>query len=329
MEVLAESGRIVVGAEPAEVLFASAAVEVGRGGVASMVIPTGDETLLPALNRRLATARIPWTYEAPVGGGEARVEENRLPVFLDDIRVMRHYRLLPAGSDPPAGDLPVRLTGGDPLFVTGRANDAPYLLLATPLDANWSSLPVAAEMIPLLEWIVSQWARGAGGSPSRLAGEPIPLPPAATSVEEPGGIRRSIDGARLFRETRDAGLYRIMQDDGVLEQVAVNPPPPESDLTPASAREVRSRLGSVVHRVDDERDWQRSIFTARQGPELWRPLLVAALLILVLESWFASAGAETRPGRGRDGTPVSPSRRAGSPRARREEAVATSSETRA
>jgi hypothetical protein len=43
--------------------------------------------------------------------------------------------------------------------------------------------------------------------------------------------------------------------------------------------------------IDDVETWSDAVFTERQGRELWRPLLVAALLLLVVESWAAATGA--------------------------------------
>ena len=297
LDVLAESGRIQVGAEPAEVVIAASGVEVGRAGAASIVIPPDDETLLPALNRRLAAAGIPWVYQAPVGVGQTRVTENRLPVRLDEVRITQHYRITPTAGEPPTADIPVRLSDGDPYFVSGRPEGLAYLLLATPLDPSWSTLPIEAEMIPLLEWMVSRWARGGGGADARVAGDPLPLPISATAVDRPDGSRHAVEGARLFRETAESGLYRIMSEDQLVGQVAVNPPIEESDLTPVSRRDVEQLLGADVHRVDEAEDWSRSVFRARQGAEPWKPLLVIILLILMLESWFAAAGPGTKPGR--------------------------------
>ena len=117
------------------------------------------------------------------------------------------------------------------------------------------------------------------------------LGPRATAVEASDGTRHPVDGTQSFRRTRDAGLYRVLRNDTLVERVAVNPPPSESLLGRISRDELEERVGEGLVRADDLASWQRAIFTDRQGPELWRPLLLAALLLLLVESWIAAAGA--------------------------------------
>jgi hypothetical protein len=64
----------------------------------------------------------------------------------------------------------------------------------------------------------------------------------------------------------------------------------ESSLQPLSEDDFESALGRSVFRVDDERDWERAAFRARQGPELWWSLLLAVLLLLLAEGLIASSG---------------------------------------
>ena len=49
-------------------------------------------------------------------------------------------------------------------------------------------------------------------------------------------------------------------------------------------------VGGNVVPASDASGWARAIFRARQGPELWWPLLVAAAVLLALESLVAAAG---------------------------------------
>ncbi|MDX1494482.1 MAG: BatA and WFA domain-containing protein, partial [Longimicrobiales bacterium] len=84
--VLSEAGRVRPGApEEADLLVASngAGLERRRPNGAVVVLPPSDATLLPALNRRLADAGIPWSFQAGDRSGEAEVSGGDLPEPLE------------------------------------------------------------------------------------------------------------------------------------------------------------------------------------------------------------------------------------------------------
>jgi hypothetical protein len=217
------------------------------------------------------------------------VDESSVPVELQGVRVHRRY-LLEVEPGVAEGDVLARLSDGTPWIVAGERAGVPWLLLASPLDEGASTLPVDAAMVPLLEWILSGWGI-LGTRPPPVAGDPLPLPSWATGVELPDGTRAPVDGTRELRTTRDPGIYAILRGDTVVERIAVNPSVRESLLAPLSRDALRDRVGDGVVTVDAPRAWRRTIFTSRQGHELWRPLLAVALLLLLLESWMALSGA--------------------------------------
>jgi hypothetical protein len=291
---LADAGRIRLGSPgEARVVFAAAAQGLDGRAQAHVVVPPVDETLLPGFNRRLSNAGIPWSYGIPPETAEVRIAENRLPLDLKDLRVRRHYALTPAAGTPPDAEFPVGLSDGSPLIVLGLAPSGPYLLLASPLDPEWTTLPVGAAMLPLLEWIVARWAGEGPGAAELSAGAPVTVPATATHVETPAGERHAVDGSRLFRATGEAGLYGLRRGDTLVERVAVNPPAPESRTETVSEQRLAAVLGGRPALAGDLSAWERTIFASRRGPEVWWPLLMAALLLLLLESWVASVGSAT------------------------------------
>jgi hypothetical protein len=83
----------------------------------------------------------------------------------------------------------------------------------------------------------------------------------------------------------------------------VNPPPRESDLARAGGRALRDALaGYAVETADDAGEWTADIYRERLGREIWRPFLLIALAVLLLEPIIAAAGrlAAPRGGRPRD-----------------------------
>lgn len=295
LAVLEEVGRVrraPPDAADAVVLVGGGRLRTGPLGTA-VILPPADPTLLPALNRAVADAGIPWRWRATPGTGSASVEENALAIALEGVEVDRPYRLEPTGPTPGA-ERPVTLSTGDPLVVRGRRPTGSYVLLATPLDPEASGLPVSAAMIPLLEWAISQHVAGGAWQRRALAGEELPTPPGATAVRTPDDSVHAVGGARSFRATGGAGLYEILAGDSVLRRVPVNPPALESLLAPLTADELQARLGGGAVVVEAPDRWRREIFRERRGPELWWPLLAAALLLLLAESWLAASGSAGR-----------------------------------
>ena len=283
----------------ADVLVAMAGAGLERRGaqVPVLVVPSIDPALLPALNRRLSAAGIPWRYGSAVTGGEAPLVTDAFRVDLTGVRVATHYSLAPSDTEVPDADVLARLPAGDPWLVVGRAATGPYVLVASALDSEATTLPVSAAMLPLMEWIVTRSAVRGGGGAALEAGTPIAAPAAATAVRTPDGTLSPVDGTHVFRSTREAGIYEVMAGDSVLDRVAVNAPVRESLLVRVDQEALRARYGSELSLARDSTAWTRAIFTSRQGLEVWRPLLLTALVLLLAESWFAAAG----PGRTSDG----------------------------
>ncbi|GMV04847.1 MAG: hypothetical protein AMXMBFR53_11270 [Gemmatimonadota bacterium] len=298
LAVLEAGGRLRRASSPraadAVVSAAGEGLATLGAGAAALVVPPSDPNLLPALNRRLQEAGVPWRVERAEAQGEAELAGTPLPTPLAGVVVRRAYRLVLSG-DPPAPPHTVAVAAGEPWAVEGRdASGRRHLLLASALDAESTSLPVSADMIGFADWLTGSWAATGGGTPSRLAGEPLSAPRGAQAVRLPSGAELPLDGTRMVRATGEAGLYAFLADDSVLAYEAVNAHPDESDLTALDEELLAARVGPAVTTVGRASAWESALFRARRGPELWRPLVVAALLILLLEAAVAAAGRRPR-----------------------------------
>ncbi|RMH17701.1 MAG: hypothetical protein D6701_07205, partial [Gemmatimonadetes bacterium] len=302
VDVLVDAGRMrrAEGAAAADVVFAVA----GRGAPATgavIFVPARDPALLPALNGALQRRGVGWRLEAAASAGARTVSDAPgLPPSLADVRVVEAYRLVaPAGAGPESGRVLARLDDGSPWVVAGLDEAGPWMLLASPLDAGSSNLPVSAAMIPFVEWAAAGFRSDAGGAASLAAGEPLPTPPGATAVRDPAGTVHAVDGTLGLVGTREAGIYEVLQGDRVVAVRAVNAPEQESDPAPVDAERLAARLAPAPLSVTaDSARWARTVFVARRGREVWRVLVALALVLLVAESLLAAAGREAR---GRDG----------------------------
>ncbi len=293
LAVLEGANRVRVTVPDSAALLVSA---VGEGlerrspSGAAFLIPPDDPTLLPALNRRLAEAGIPWRY-APSGTvGEAELAGPAVPDALQGVRVRSRYDVTLEG-DPPAPVRTLAEADGRPWVVDGATADGRrYLLVASPLDAAGTSLPVSTGMLRFVDWVASEWSGAGGTGAARTTGEHLPAPSSATSVRFPDGAELEIDGTRTVRGTGQAGFYTFLSGDSVVSVVALNPPVRESRLERLDEDLRSERIGTEVVEVSRPEAWAGAVFRARQGPELWWPFLLAALALLAVESLMATSG---------------------------------------
>ena len=300
LAVLEESGRISLGgAARAATLISMGGEGLDRRGLtqSAFVIPPADPALLPALNRRLAGAGIPHRF-GPATAEGARIASSELAFDLGGLDIRRYFPIVAAGRAGagapvtlPTGAL-ATLSSGHPWIVAADASTAatgPYVLIASPLDEESTSLPVSAAMIPLLEWAIEHGS-GTGTLPrSVTAGRNFRPPPTATSIRTPDGHHHPVDGDQPFLATATAGLYRVLKGDSLLRTIPVNPPASETDLEPATRSEVRRTIPGVAAIVDDASSWPHHIFRAGRGAEPWRPLALLLLAFLVAETVVAAS----------------------------------------
>ncbi|MCG6957012.1 MAG: BatA domain-containing protein [Gemmatimonadetes bacterium] len=267
-------------------------------GRSALVIPSSDANLLPALNRRLTEAGIPWRVERGEGTGTVPLEGDRLPDALAGGSVAQWYRLVP--SDAPSE--PTRTLArvdGEPWAVEGGdALGRRYLLLASPLDATSTSLPVSTAMVRFADWVSAEWATASGSGAEHPAGAPLPAPEGATRVRLPSGDEVPVDETRMVFSTGSAGVYTFVAGDSILSVVALNPDTSESDLAVLERSALNRVIGPGAVAVSREAAWSRAIFRTRQGPELWWGLLLAALALLLTEATVAAAGPSAARSRG-------------------------------
>jgi hypothetical protein len=220
--------------------------------------------------------------------GESRLEGAALPESLEGTRISSWYSLEPAGETGTTRALAE--VAGDPWVLEGTdAVGRRYLLLASPLSAAATSLPVSTGMVRFVDWVATDWA-GSGGSGEYRVGEHLAAPPGATHVRFPSGREVEIDGTRTVRGTGEAGPYTFLAADTTVSVVALNPDPAESRLGLLGRDEVAAAIGPEVAMVSDPSDWSQQAYRSRRGPELWRLLLVMAGVLLILESSIAAAG---------------------------------------
>jgi hypothetical protein len=307
LAVLEEGGRLFRTPVPEAdlILVGEASGDLPETEGRTIVILAPESTaLLPGLNRILGALRPGWRLEIPQGAPSSRGLEVmdprlRLP---GDPRVRTAYRLV-SGDGGPAGVL-VSLSDGSPWLVEAPSADQSVLVLLSPLTAEAGDVPTSAAMIPLVDFLTSR-AGAWTGSVEMRAGEPLPIPTGGRALRTPEGSVVPLDGAPTFAATGRAGVYEILDGEGgLVSRVAVNPVPVEGDGM-MEAREGAARLGPDALGVPGRGPWTRAVLGDRRGREAWQPLAALALLLLLVEGWFAGTGGlRTRPSSPESGGPA-------------------------
>tara|TARA_Y100000817_G_scaffold57135_2_gene42290 strand:+ start:171 stop:1919 length:1749 start_codon:yes stop_codon:yes gene_type:complete len=291
LAVLGEAERVEqVSAAEADVVISANGIGLDQAYRSAVIVPAADLTLIPGLNRRLANSGIPWRLEPREETGGTSLKGQTLPDPLRGVQASSWFNLTISG-DPPAPPRVIAEVSSRPWAVEGIDSfGRPYMLLASSLDEKATSLPVSTGMLRFVDWITSEWAGSSGLLNAYLTGSTVPVPSAATHVRFPSGREVEIDGTRTVRGTGEAGFYTFFRQDSILSILALNPPSSESFLDPIEASDLKEVIGNSVIPIDRKEAWDLSVYRARQGPELWWPLLLGMLLLLLAEALMATSG---------------------------------------
>jgi hypothetical protein len=292
--VLEDAGRIQQAAATAsEVVIAPGGVgaDAVRRGAAVVVLPPASPLELGATNQRLSAAGIPWRM-APPGPGEAQLEpaESGLDHALADVRLRQVYGLEPTGAH--ADTVLLRLRTGEPWAVAGATPTGRFVLLGTPLTPDGGTIPTSAAMLPLLDRMLSAWVVGEPERREYAPGDVVTVA-AGDAMVRPDGTRDPIEPGAVYRLIQP-GVYLVMEDAERVDAYAVNPPPEASDTRPISRAALARLLPGHDVRPVRARAWERAIFHDRLGRDVALPLILAAAVLLLLESALAAAGRGRR-----------------------------------
>jgi hypothetical protein len=136
-------------------------------------------------------------------------------------------------------------------------------------------------------------ASGTEGTGSVPPGRPVELKatgnPAQLTIQTPAGkkqtVRRSTHDVFLFHDTRQPGIYKVSDGNQATQQFAVNLlDRNESDIRVTPSQDsTAGELAADIHIGNVDIAAMTGITTSRK--ELWRPILIAALIVLLVE-WY-------------------------------------------
>lgn len=212
-DVLVQNGRLARGTD----------LTIGSlGSGPSIVQPPADPAGIGALNRALAARGVGWRYGDPVPG--SGVTDSG--AVLGRHAIARRFSLLPPAGSAGAAARDVLVTvGGSPWLIRSGA----IVMLGSRLEPGWTELPLAAEFVPLVDFLANRAIRGELLQLDAAPGDAVALPPAVTELVREGAVRR-VEGGAQFRPS-ELGLVFLLNGPDTIGVLAVNPDPRESDLT--------------------------------------------------------------------------------------------------
>jgi hypothetical protein len=255
------------------------------------------------------TARYSQWWKIDLREQEPGQEDRRLGDSADRFDGASSHLRSPS-TDRGEGILPApitvaRLNTGDPLVISQKYHRGRVVLITTPIDADWSTLPAKSDYVPFLHELVFHLA-GGGTSRNVDVGAPLLLPvspgfPAEDYVfigpgdtQFPpmlaggGGLRPTLQ----LTDTRLAGVYELRRRSaeaagaaaGRVEHFVVNGDGGESDLTAlSSADESRLTEGDRMTFVETIEELKTGMFRDDSKSEFWYVLLLLFLGTLVGE----------------------------------------------
>jgi hypothetical protein len=189
-----------------------------------------------------------------------------------------------------------RFENGDPALIERRIGKGQVYVLAAGWQPSESQLARSWKFVLLVSALVDGRRAGKSDRVYYVVDEPVPVGEdvqfgGERAITKPAGEKVLLAAdAREFRGTDEPGLYSIATVDGP-ETFAVNLDPAESRTSPLAVETLEQlgcRLVSPTAVAENrERDEQLRDVQLESRQKLWQWLVMAALGVLVTETWLA------------------------------------------
>jgi hypothetical protein len=295
---------------------------VRTGG--GLVIFAGDRIVADGYNSRLATATrdlLPAQFGTSVGDAAKKsgaflidplgyrhpivaAYEGATPAVTSGLTQVATFQYAKLTRNPESPSrVALAFDNGDPAVIEAARGRGHVVMIATSADSKWSTWPLHPSYPVVMGEIALLAASGRTGEKNSLVGQEIIQSYPATAGAAAVTLKTPDKGARelALRPEADATYLRLAppETSGVYEaaiappvartdRFAVNTPVVESDparVDPGSLKELVPGFDPVVIKSAEELT-KAADEVARRG-EIHRPLLLAVLVLILLETLFA------------------------------------------
>jgi hypothetical protein len=186
-----------------------------------------------------------------------------------------------------------RFDKGDPAILQVGVGKGTLFVLTSGWHPADSQLALSSKFVPMLYSLLQASGSIKAHRSQYAVGDSVPVTVAGTalSVQPPEGPPVALNGASQFTDTELPGIYAVTGASEPL-RFGVNLAPEESKTAPFAVEELQ-RLGlplkvpvaDQARQLEQKKKLQNVELEARQ--KLWRWLILAALVVLMLETWVA------------------------------------------
>lgn len=203
------------------------------------------------------------------------------------------YRQLQLGQVAHSRVL-ARFDHGDPALAEIASGKGRVWVLTSGWQPEDSQLALSSKFVPLLYAMLELSGGPRDQRAAYFVGDPVTFPPGSdfVTVRKPDASEVRVAGGEKFSGSDQPGLYEVVALQPPLT-FAVNVAPEESRTAPMPLEELE-RLGvpltDLASRPPAEVQARREHLHAtqlEQRQKLWRWLIVAGLVVLVMETWLA------------------------------------------
>jgi hypothetical protein len=216
---------------------------------------------------------------------------------LESPRVSKSLRY---GLTPHSNSI-IALSNGASFLVEQSVGSGRVLLYSIAANLEWSDFPLKGLFVPLLHRSVSYLAGEQAQRPDTFAGDEAMIKSSKHGVtqwtiQDPqkldAVVTPVLSGSQQvvrFSQTDRIGIYSVKAGDEIIQKFGVNLNPDETKTAKADNEEIEAmlkRLGidrSAVTFIQQPQEMQRVVLESRLGVELWKHLLIAALIVALME----------------------------------------------
>jgi hypothetical protein len=164
------------------------------------------------------------------------------------------------------------------------------IVVASRFEPEWTTLPLEASFVPLLDLLVNRLAAGDAGVVNATPGQTVTLPDAAATVLVTGNAAAVPSDHRVAAPLVPGAYFLRGASGDTVGALVVNHDARESALQPASSAALRGAFGANV--VVPTGDVDRAVLRGEHRADLSGMLLGLALVVAVVELGLASAGGQ-------------------------------------
>jgi hypothetical protein len=253
---------------------------------------------------------IPWEIDESADGAEVMLREIAFdhPLFASlagaqfndftKIRFKKHRRIDPVRLGESR--VLARFENNDAALIEKTIDRGRLVVLASGWQPADSQLARSSKFVPLMTTLLED-RNPRPETTGKLVGEPVTLPADPESVKslivhKPDGTTVTVAAPKaIFDATDQPGLYAVDTPAGA-SWFAVNLDPLESKTAPIPVEEIERRgirLANHSQQIAD-REQRRQMHNAEleNRQKIWRWLILAAIGILILETWMAGRSVD-------------------------------------